>query len=97
MKKYTKVLSFATMVMVGAIAFAQEQGSATGEVRRIDAQKGKIAIKHGPIADLKLSAMTLVYDIDKKLLVPIKAGDKVKFTATHKDNRYIIDEIEVNN
>jgi Cu/Ag efflux protein CusF len=39
--------------------------------------------------------MTLVYEIPKNLISKVKPGDKVKFTATQANNRYAIDEIEV--
>lgn len=67
-----------------------QQASASGEVRRIDAEAGKITIKHGPIGDLGLSAMTLVYHIDPSLLGNIKPGDKVKFTAKREGSQYVI-------
>ncbi|MDY3330602.1 MAG: copper-binding protein [Pelistega sp.] len=86
------VLATAAMTTVGVV-MAQEQAKASGEVRRIDAAKGKIAIKHGAISDFKLPAMTLVYEISPALLAKVKPGDKVKFTATHENNRYRIDEI----
>lgn len=80
---------------VGTV-LAQQQATIKGEVRRIDMDKGKIAIKQGAVSDFKLPAMTLMYQISKDLLKGIKAGDKVKFTATQQvNNHYIINEIEV--
>ena len=86
------VLGLASTVAVGPV-LAQEVGSATGEVRRIQTDKGKIAIKHGVIAELKLPAMTLIYNIDPSLLKDINPGDEVKFKAMHQNNQYIIIEI----
>ncbi|HLR77555.1 MAG TPA: copper-binding protein [Burkholderiaceae bacterium] len=70
-------------------AIAQE-ATASGEVRRIDAQAGKITIKHGQIPALDLTAMTLVYRIDPALLSGIKPGDKVKFTARREAGQYVV-------
>ena len=67
-----------------------QTATASGEVRRIDAEAGKITIKHGAIADLQLPAMTLVYRIDPSLLAGIKPGDTVSFTAQRQDNGYVI-------
>lgn len=75
-----------------APAVAQE-GSGSGEIRRIDAQAGKITIKHGPIAALDLPAITLVYRIDPALLAGLQPGDRVKFTARRIDGQYVIVEI----
>uniref|UniRef100_A0A1I7Z576 DUF3471 domain-containing protein n=1 Tax=Steinernema glaseri TaxID=37863 RepID=A0A1I7Z576_9BILA len=74
------------------VAQAQE-ASASGEVRRLDAEAGKITIKHGEISDLELPAMTLVYKIDPALLTNIKPGDKVKFTAKRDGGDYVVTKI----
>ncbi|HBQ88920.1 copper-binding protein [Alcaligenes aquatilis] len=74
------------------VAQAQE-ASASGEVRRLDAEAGKITIKHGEISDLELPAMTLVYKIDPALLADIKPGDKVKFTAKRDGGDYVVTKI----
>ncbi|MCC9163487.1 copper-binding protein [Alcaligenes aquatilis] len=74
------------------VAQAQE-ASASGEVRRLDAEAGKITIKHAEISDLELPAMTLVYKIDPALLADIKPGDKVKFTAKRDGGDYVVTKI----
>lgn len=73
-------------------AYAQ-QGTASGEVRRIDTAAGKITIKHGAIDALQLPGMTLVYIIDVTLLEGIAPGDTVKFTAERKNNEYVVIKI----
>ncbi|NLY63502.1 MAG: copper-binding protein [Alcaligenaceae bacterium] len=92
-----KILAAGLLSLAGALAAspvpAQETASASGEVRRIQADKGRIAIKHGAISELKLPAMTLVYTIDPSLLKEINPGDEVKFKALHQNNQYIIIEI----
>ncbi len=77
----------ATAIISPAVA---QQGSATGEVRRIDAEAGKITIKHGSIGALQLPAMTLVYLVQVELLEGIQPGDKVKFTAERLNDQYVI-------
>jgi Cu/Ag efflux protein CusF len=67
-----------------------QQATASGQVRRVDAAGGKVAIKHDAIADLGLPAMTLVYHAAPSLLAGIKPGDKVTFTAKREDNQYVI-------
>ncbi|HLT98340.1 MAG TPA: copper-binding protein [Burkholderiaceae bacterium] len=73
-------------------AHAQE-GSGSGEVRRIDAQAGKVTIKHGPIDALELPAMTLVYQVDQALLTNLQPGDKIKFKARRVNGQYVVVEI----
>jgi len=53
-----------------------------GEVRKVDAEQGRVTIKHGPIANLGMPGMTMVFKAaDPKLLIGLKEGDKVRFVA----------------
>lgn len=83
------VAAFAVTACYSIPAQAQE-GSGSGEVRRVDAEAGKITIKHGAIAALDLPAITLVYQIDRSLLAGMQPGDKVKFTARRIDGQYVV-------
>ncbi len=78
---------------VYAVQAVAQEASASGEVRRIDLQAGKVTIKHGAISDLDLPAMTLVYKCDPALLAGIKPGDKVRFTAKRENNQYVVTDI----
>ncbi|CAB3666686.1 MULTISPECIES: copper-binding protein [Achromobacter] len=95
-RKYAMPMAVATAMAVVTLAtplaFAQ-QADASGEVRRVDPAAGKVTIKHDEIKALDLPAMTLVYDADPALLAKIKAGDKVRFTATRKDGKYVVTAI----
>jgi len=70
-----------------------QEGSGSGEIRRIDAEAGKITIKHGAIAALDLPAMTLVYLVERALLAGLQPGDRVKFTARRVNGQYVVVEI----
>ncbi|MBO1111459.1 copper-binding protein [Bordetella petrii] len=76
-----------------APATATATATASGEVRRVDAAGGKVTIKHDKITALDLPAMTLVYRADPALLAGIRPGDKVRFTATRQDGRYVVTDI----
>ena len=81
-------------IAVCSVAQAQSpEAKASGEVRRIDAEAGKITLKHGNIDVLQLPAMTLVYRIEPILLEGIQVGDKVKFTAQRLSNEYVVIKI----
>lgn len=76
----------------GAAATAPQS---EGEVRKVDLAQGKLTLRHGPLANLDMPAMTMVFTAaDKKLLEGLKAGDKVKFTADKKDGVYVVTAIE---
>jgi Cu/Ag efflux protein CusF len=55
---------------------------AEGEVRKVDKAGRKITLKHGPIPNVDMPAMTMVFPVkDPALLDKAKPGQKVKFQA----------------
>ncbi|HYD75688.1 copper-binding protein [Ramlibacter sp.] len=57
-----------------------------GEVRKVDKEAGKVTLKHGPIRNLDMPPMTMVFKAtDPKLLDAVKVGDKVRFVADRRD------------
>jgi Cu/Ag efflux protein CusF len=66
-----------------------------GEVRKIDKAQGKVTLKHGPIANLGMPGMTMVFRVaDVKMLDTIKEGDKVKFSADKVNGSITLTAIE---
>jgi Cu(I)/Ag(I) efflux system protein CusF len=66
-----------------------------GEVRKVDKEAKKITIKHGPLANLDMPPMTMVFQVkDTALLEQAKAGDKVKFRAEKSGGSYVVTKIE---
>ncbi|MDK2655023.1 copper-binding protein [Cupriavidus sp. LEh21] len=58
------------------------------EVRKIDAANGKITLKHGPIANLGMSAMTMAFPVrDAAMLKGLKEGDQVSVTFDTIDGK----------
>lgn len=74
---------------------AAEAPQSQGEVRRIDLAQGKVTLRHGPLVNLDMPAMTMVFVVpDKKLLEGLKEGDKVRFTAAKDNGAYVVKEIQ---
>ena len=66
-----------------------------GEVRKVDKDAKKITIKHGPIQNLDMPAMTMVFQVkDPGMLEQVKAGDKVKFEAQKLGGAFTVTLIE---
>lgn len=66
-----------------------------GEVRKIDKAQGKVTLKHGPIANLEMPPMTMVFKVtDPKMLDRLKNGDKVRFRAGKVDGAMTVTAIE---
>lgn len=78
-----------------AAVSAQPTPMADGEVRKVDKEAGKVTLRHGPIANLEMPGMTMVFKVaNPKLLEGLKDGDKVKFAADRVDGAITITAIE---
>ncbi len=67
-----------------------------GEVRKVDLAQSKVTLRHGPLANLDMPAMTMVFTAaSPKLLDGLKEGDKVRFAADKKNGTYVVNAIEV--
>ena len=61
---------------------ASQLPTVSGTVEKVDAGAGKVTIDHGPIPNLDMDAMTMVFRVqDPALLQGVRAGDKVQFQA----------------
>ena len=79
-----------------AVSAAAVAPTSDGEVRKVDKEQGNVTLKHGPIANLDMPSMTMVFKVaDPKMLDNLKPGDKVKFAALNKDGAITVMAIEV--
>lgn len=66
-----------------------------GEVRKIDKEAKKLTIRHGPIQNLDMPAMTMVFQVkDAAMLDKVNTGDKVKFSAEKIGGAFTVTGIE---
>jgi Cu(I)/Ag(I) efflux system protein CusF len=66
-----------------------------GEIRKIDRDAQKITIRHGPIENLDMPPMTMVFQVkDPDLLDRAKTGEKIRFTAERSGGAYIVTRID---
>lgn len=66
-----------------------------GVVRKIDTANGKITLKHGPLANLDMPAMTMVFKVQSPdMLKNVKVGDAVKFRVENLKNGYTVTTME---
>jgi len=79
----------------GAAASTQNEALSEGEVRKVDMDAKKITIKHGPLVNLDMPAMTMVFRVtDPAMLQQVKPGDKVKFRAESLGGVLTVTKIE---
>ena len=93
-------LAIGTMVSplvdaAGAAESTQGTSMATGEVRKVDKEQAKLTIRHGPLANLGMPAMTMVFRVkDPAMLNQVKEGDKVSFVAEKIDGAITVTELK---
>ena len=93
-----KLFTIASLVLatLGAAAQTASTEMAQAEVRKVDLDAKKITLKHGPIKNLDMPPMTMVFQVkDRAFLNGLKAGDSVKFTADKIKGAYTVLSIEV--
>lgn len=95
MRKFSAVLAIATFAALAeaSTAFAQAI-PADGQVTKIDESAGKITLKHGPIKNLDMDSMTMVFRVkDPAMLKSVKVGDSVRFEAERVDGAITVTKI----
>jgi Cu/Ag efflux protein CusF len=66
-----------------------------GEVRKIDQEAKKLTIRHGPLANLDMPPMTMVFQVqDPAMLEQVKVGDRIRFQADKVGGAYTVTRIE---
>ena len=73
----------------------QANALAEAEVRRVDAANGRLQLRHGPIANLDMPPMTMVFRVKSPaLLEGLKEGDRILFAAEKIDGAYTVTRVE---
>ncbi|MFO1151033.1 MAG: copper-binding protein [Alsobacter sp.] len=77
-----------------APALAQDAPKVKGTVEKVDDSAEKITLSHGPIPNLDMGEMKMVFKAgDKAMLKQVKAGDKVVFTADRVNGQLTVTSI----
>jgi len=78
-----------------APAKSAEAPMVDAEVRKVDKDAGKITLKHGPITNLEMPGMTMVFRVkDPAMLDKVKEGDKIRITADKIGGAFTVMSIE---
>ncbi len=84
----------ATLAFLVAALPAAAQ-SINGTVTKIDEAQGKLTINHGPIKNLDMDSMTMVFRAgDPAMLKGLKAGTKVKFDADRVNGQLTVTKLQ---
>ena len=70
-------------------------GMSHGEVRKADLAAGKLTIRHGPLENLGMDAMTMAFKVkDPAMLSQVKSGDSIDFVAEEVDGALTVMKLE---
>lgn len=76
------------MDMKPSAASQQAPHPVAAEIKKIDAKAGKVTLKHGPIENLGMSAMTMAFPVkDRASLTSFKEGESVSVTFDKVDGK----------
>ena len=106
-----KLVQVITLLAASAMAQAQPLGvaaapssrpaasartMASAEVLKVYRKEMRLLLKHGPIENIHMDAMTMEFGVaDPKLLSRVKPGDRVRFAARRVGDDYRVTVLEV--
>lgn len=96
MRRMATMLALALGLGVGLGDAAWAQGTPIeGEVRKVDKSAGKVTIRHGPIPQFDMGAMTMVFRVqDPAILERLQAGDRIRFVPEKVGGAFTVMSVE---
>lgn len=93
--KLLAVLTAALLSVSPALAEGEHPMS-EGTVTKVDSKWNKVTIDHGPLENLDMPAMKMVFVVaDPAMLEGLSEGSKVRFVADRMNGKLTVTEIEV--
>jgi Cu(I)/Ag(I) efflux system periplasmic protein CusF len=93
MKSVLRALAIASLVLPFSLFAADDLSE--GTVKKIDAPSQRVMLAHGPIANIGMMPMTMMFKVkDPAMLKQIKDGQKVRFRVEDVGGEYTIVRIE---
>lgn len=87
-----KIITTVAFVAFALPALAQQ---VNGTVKKVDEAQGKLTIDHGPIKNLDMDAMSMVFRAgDPAMLKDLKSGDKIKFDADRVNGQITVTKLQ---
>lgn len=95
--KPTRVVALMTAWMAGLLlslgAWAQ---STEGTVEKVDAEAGKLTLRHGEIKSLDMPPMKMAFRVaDPAWLKVVQVGDRIRFDAAKVNGQYTVTALTV--
>lgn len=94
MKKLMMVLALG-LFSVAPVMASTDGAMSEGILMKIDAAGQRVTLRHGPLDNLKMPPMTMVFRVvDATDLEGLTAGDKVRFRADKDGGSYVVTDME---
>jgi len=61
-----------------------------GTIKKINAKAGKVTIIHGPLINLDMPAMTMVFRADEAMIANISVGQDIMFIADRVNGKLTV-------
>ena len=79
-----------------SLSAAGARAMASAEVLKVYRKEKRLLLKHGPIENIHMDAMTMEFGVaDRKLLSRVKPGDKIRFDVKRAGDDYLVTTLEV--
>jgi Cu/Ag efflux protein CusF len=90
-----RILATSLLVLAG-LAHAQPAPELSeGEVRKIEKDGGLVTLRHGPLKNLDMPGMTMMFKVrNADMLDALQVGEKVRFKAEMVDGTLTVTQIE---
>ena len=66
----------------------------TGKIKEINAKAGKVTIIHGPLVNLDMPSMTMVFRADKEMISKMSEGQDIEFVADRVAGKLTVIEMK---
>ena len=89
-------IAFSTVaaLLVAATPVLADGNAVKGEVIKVDKPAGKLTLKHGPIKNLDMDSMTMVFRVaDPAMLEKVKVGEQIEFEADRVNGAITVTKI----
>lgn len=81
-------------LLVAGLSAASAQ-TVNGEVVKIEADRGRITLKHEAIPNLEMDGMTMVFRVaDPAMLTQVREGERVRFEAARVNGNITVTRIQ---
>ena len=95
MRKSLIAIATLAAMAVAPVSVSAQEAMTKGEVTKVDADQGKLTIKHEPIKKYDMDAMTMIFKAgDPAMIGAVKPGDKVQFNLDKINGQFTVTKIE---